>query len=123
MIALFTPEPRTPRTYAECCLDRALGSCHPTLTWEGLAERGATDDELRWYVGEFAFGLGKGHWSGPGEEWLRYDCIGGANPHLFAVRQDEVFPLGGFDRSRTPDFFGPVLLNAVRELRGIWRPA
>ncbi|WP_414656777.1 hypothetical protein ACINK0_11445 [Deinococcus sp. VB343] len=122
-MTLFTPEPRAPRTYAEHCLDGALGSCHPTLTWDVLRERGATDQELREYIGEFAFGLGKGHWSdGDGDAWRRYECIGGENPRLWAITEAETRSTGGWG-PRAPDFQGTALLNTVRELRGIWRPA
>ncbi|WP_019008954.1 hypothetical protein [Deinococcus aquatilis] len=119
---LFKPEPRSPRTYAEKCLDWALASCHPGVTWAMLSERGATDYELRWYVAEFCFGLEKASSGKPHDEWLRFECAGYANPYLFAIRPEELFPSGGFDRTRGPDFQGVPLLNTVRELRGIWRP-
>ncbi len=116
---LFTPEPRKPATYAEACLDHALVIFWPGLTWDALRERGLTDLELNHVVSECVFGLNKAWKGGPDSPVTGWDAWGGAQPRFWAVTQAD----GWTWSLREPDYQGAALLNAVRELRGIWRPA
>ena len=108
--SLFGPlPPREPRAYAERCLDRAT---RPAAYWARFPDRLATDEQLRqhlaWVLGDWVGA------SGPG-----YHYITRSGLRFWAVQQGE---FAYEAEQRKPDFQGTALLNAVRELRGIWRP-
>lgn len=110
---LFAPQPREPRTYAEFCLTRLLAGY-------SVPSQEMTDAQVR--------------------EWLTRGPLSGdhgvqgpardGKPRFHAMTSTERFQVWALaaDESevqaarRAPDLSGQALMNAVRELCGIWRP-
>lgn len=109
-----TPDP-PPMTHGQATafeLHRALHRVEGAAErWRERREKGATDEELRGFVGyEFGVGGASGnvHTGSPG-----YQVDGGKRPKFW---------LGYAGRSRQPDLAGAELLARVREVLGIGQP-
>lgn len=113
---LFAPQPRAPRTYAERCLLYATGR---SGEWEQYPD-GLTDAQLHTVLTRRVLHCSPG---------LLGHAPDGSRIHLFvdtdtlrlwAVGEHE----SELEASKRPaDYSGTGLMNAVRELRGIWRPS
>lgn len=116
-MTLFAPESRAPRTYAETCLEIATRA---EVYWRDCPDRLMTDEALRQrLMGWVLYGDVGGMGGLPDGEPYHYKADTD-NLRFWAIRHGESELAAS---KRAPDFSGLALLNAVRELRGIWRPA
>ena len=113
---LFTPEPRQPVTYPEYCLEHATRD-----QWNRLRPE-MTDAELREALTRAVLHCDPGcQGNTPGGLFSRVHYFVESDALRFwAVAEGETELEAS---KRAPDFSGVSLMNVVRELRGIWRPA
>lgn len=113
---LFTPEPRAPHTYAERCL---MYATERSGEWEQYPD-GMTDAQLHNVLTSRVLHCSPGMLGHAPDGSRIHLFVDTDSLRLWAVGENE----SELDASKRPaDYSGATLLSAVRELRGIWRPA